>query len=686
MFLQTRIEELPSTKAQTIKKLKLLGIKNYFDLLNYFPYRFENYSLISPINRVQEGEKVTVVGTIKEIKNEVTKRRLWIQKFAVVDDIGQIIAVFYNQRYLLSLFKKGMKVAFSGEIKRYGYQLAILPSEYEIINGDYNKIHTGRQIPIYPEKRGLSSRTLREKIFYILSQLNFNNEKINDFLPEKIIKYNHLIDEHSAYFQIHYPRSQDNLHSARQRLAFDELFLLLLSHQLVKKKWDEEKSKNPFIIDQTIINKVNQLIDNLPFKLTEAQHRVIGEILADFEKPSPMNRFLYGDVGSGKTVVAAIAGYVSYLNAYQTLMMAPTEILANQHYQTITKLFVNVKNLKISLLTASHKPKPDEIKNSHLIIGTHALIQKKVNFEKVGLVIIDEQHRFGVNQRAQLRQKGINPHLLTMTATPIPRSLFLTFYGELSLSYIDQMPKGRLPIKTYVVPKDKRNDCYDWIKDKINKEKMQAYIICPLIEESEVDTLATVKAAKKEFLYLHTKIFSQYKLGLLHGRMKAEEKDIIMNNFKQGKIDILVTTSVIEVGIDVPNANIIIIEGSERFGLAQLHQLRGRVGRSDKQSYCFLFTEKYLPQVLSRLNFFSKNQNGMTLAEYDLKHRGPGEIYGLRQHGFINLKIASLTNFSLIEMAKNAVNYFLNNQQDRLGDKELIERLLPYQNDFISRD
>jgi ATP-dependent DNA helicase RecG len=519
-----------------------------------------------------------------------------------------------------------------------------------------------------------------------LSQLNFNNEKINDFLPEKIIKYNHLIDEHSAYFQIHYPRSQDNLHSARQRLAFDELFLLLLSHQLVKKKWDEEKSKNPFIIDQTIINKVNQLIDNLPFKLTEAQHRVIGEILADFEKPSPMNRFLYGDVGSGKTVVAAIAGYVSYLNAYQTLMMAPTEILANQHYQTITKLFVNVKNLKISLLTASHKPKPDEIKNSHLIIGTHALIQKKVNFEKVGLVIIDEQHRFGVNQRAQLRQKGINPHLLTMTATPIPRSLFLTFYGELSLSYIDQMPKGRLPIKTYVVPKDKRNDCYDWIKDKINKEKMQAYIICPLIEESEVDTLATVKAAKKEFLYLHTKIFSQYKLGLLHGRMKAEEKDIIMNNFKQGKIDILVTTSVIEVGIDVPNANIIIIEGSERFGLAQLHQLRGRVGRSDKQSYCFLFTEKYLPQVLSRLNFFSKNQNGMTLAEYDLKHRGPGEIYGLRQHGFINLKIASLTNFSLIEMAKNAVNYFLNNQQDRLGDKELIERLLPYQNDFISRD
>jgi ATP-dependent DNA helicase RecG len=686
MFLQTPIEELPSTKTQTIKKLKLLGIKNYFDLLNYFPYRFENYSLISPINRVQEGEKVTVVGTIKEVKNEVTKRHLWIQKFVVVDDSGQITAVFYNQRYLLSLFKKGMKVALSGEVKRLGYHLIIIPLEYEIINGDYNKIHTGRLIPIYPEKRGLSSRTLREKIFYILSQLNFNNDKINDFLPEKIIKYNHLINEHSAYFQIHYPQSQDYLHSARQRLAFDELFLLLLSHQLVKKKWEEEKSKNPFIIDQTIKNKVNQLIDNLSFKLTEAQHRVIGEILADFEKPFPMNRFLYGDVGSGKTVVAAIASYVSYLNGYQTLMMAPTEILANQHYQTITKLFANVKGLKISLLTASHKPKPDELKNSHLIIGTHALIQKKVNFEKVGLVIIDEQHRFGVNQRAQLRQKGINPHLLTMTATPIPRSLFLTFYGELSLSYIDQMPKGRLPIKTYVVPKDKRNDCYNWVKEKINKEKMQVYIVCPLIEESEVETLATVKAAKKEFHYLQTKIFPQYKLGLLHGRMKAEEKDIIMNNFKQGKIDILVTTSVIEVGIDVPNANIIIIEGSERFGLAQLHQLRGRVGRSDKQSYCFLFTEKDLPPVLSRLNFFTKNQNGMALADYDLKHRGPGEIYGLRQHGFINLKIASLTNFSLIEMVKNAVSYFLNNHQDKLNDKELNERLLPYQSDFISRD
>jgi ATP-dependent DNA helicase RecG len=428
------------------------------------------------------------------------------------------------------------------------------------------------------------------------------------------------------------------------------------------------------------------LIEQLPFKLTKAQKRVINEIINDFKKPYPMNRFLYGDVGSGKTVVAAIASYVSYLNHYQTLLMAPTEILAQQHFQTISKLLHRFNDFKISLLTATHKPKPEQLKQSHLVIGTHALIQKKVNFDKVGLVIIDEQHRFGVNQRAQLRQKGINPHLLTMTATPIPRSLFLTFYGELTLSYIDEMPKGRLPIKTYVVPKEKRDACYQWIKEKIDKEKIQVYLVCPLIEESDVETMISVKAAKKEFQYLKNKIFTSYKLGLLHGRMKAEEKDLVMRQFKDHKIDILVTTSVIEVGIDVPNANIIVIEGSERFGLAQLHQLRGRVGRSDKQSYCFLFTEKSDPAILSRLNFFAKNLNGMRLAEYDLQHRGPGEVFGLRQHGFINLKIASLTNFHLIEKVKNAVNYFLHNQFDKINHSLLKERLLSYQTDFVSRD
>lgn len=686
MFLQTPIEELPSTKPQTIRKLKLIGIKNYFDLLNYFPYRFENFSIISPIAKAQEGEKLTLIGEINEVKNELTKSGIWLQKFKLEDESGEIEAVFYNQRYLTSILKKGMKVAFSGEVKRFGYQLIFNPVEYEIIENEYKKIHTGGYIPLYPEKKGLSSRTLREKIFFLLSELKTNNLSIPEFLPEEIIKFNQLIDETSAYFNIHYPPSQKMLDKARQRLAFDELFLLLLSHQLVKKKWEEERTKNPFVIDEVILKKVNAFINQLPFKLTQAQKRVINEIINDFKKPYPMNRFLYGDVGSGKTVVATIASYIAFLNQYQTLMMAPTEILAVQHYQTISNLLKIFPQFKISLLTASNKPKGEELKKSWLVIGTHALIQKKVNFDKVGLVVIDEQHRFGVNQRALLRKKGINPHLLTMTATPIPRSLFLTFYGELSLSYIDEMPKGRLPIKTYVVPKEKREACYQWIKEKINKEKIQVYIVCPLIEESEVETMASVKAAKKEFEFLQKEIFFDYRVGLLHGKMKAKEKDRVMTAFKNQEIDILVTTSVIEVGIDVPNANVIIIEGAERFGLAQLHQLRGRVGRSNKQSFCFLFTEKSEPAILERLNFFAKNQNGMALAEYDLKHRGPGEIYGVRQHGFINLKIASLTNFPLIHKVKNAVNYFLKNYQNKINDSYLQERLSPYHTELISRD
>jgi len=414
--------------------------------------------------------------------------------------------------------------------------------------------------------------------------------------------------------------------------------------------------------------RITDFVNNLPFKLTSDQNKVIEEIFSDLKKTTPMNRFLQGDVGSGKTIVAAIACYLSFLNGYQSIIMAPTEILAQQHYQSISKLFVR-NGLKpfptITLITGSTKkdiqPTPYNLQ-PNIIIGTHALLSAKTKFKKVGLVVIDEQHRFGVEQRALLKEKSLNPHILTMTATPIPRTVALTLYGELDLSYITEMPKGRQKIKTFLVPKEKRNKGYNWIKSQITNNKSQIFIVCPLIEESEAETLKSVKAVKIEFENLK-KIFNGFKLGLLHGKLKSVEKNKIMEDFKTKKIDILVSTPVVEVGIDIPGATIMLIEGAERFGLAQLHQLRGRVGRSNKQSYCFLYTENDTEKTKNRLEFFCKNHLGVKLAEFDLKSRGAGNIFGTEQHGFVNLKIASLTDFELIDKTKKAVEYFVKNHK-----------------------
>lgn len=657
-FLQTPIENLPSTSHFTIKKLKKIGINNFWDLLNYFPFRYENYSLISPIQKIQEGEVVTVIGEIIETKNEITKRGLKIQKIILADKTGEIILIWYNQPYLLHLLKPKLKISAAGIVKKFGNKLVIEPNEFETFENLENLKHTGKIIPIYPEKKGLSSKTIREKIFYLLKNLKQNNL---EFFPQQIIKYNQLIDEITAYKNIHFPQSKKIAQLARFRLSFDEFFVIQLSANLIKKEWEKEKVVNQFFLTKEILNKLNEFISQLPFNLTTAQKRVWYEILSDLIKKKPMNRLLQGDVGSGKTVICALACYFAYLNNYQSLIMAPTEILAKQHYQTLTNLF-NKINLKIGLQTSSSKviKKEGIIKNFNIIVGTHALINKKIGFEKVGLVVIDEQHRFGVKQRALLKEKGINPHLLTMTATPIPRTVALTLYGELDLSIIDEMPKGRIPTRTFLVPNEKREKGYQWIKEHIKKTGGQVFIICPLIEESEVETMKSVKAVKKEYERLK-KIFSGFNLGLLHGKMKAKEKAQVLLDFKNKKYHILVSTPVVEVGIDIPNATVMIIEGAERFGLAQLHQLRGRVGRGDKQSYCFLFTEKTDENIKKRLNFFAKTNSGLALAEFDLKNRGPGEIYGVRQHGILNLKIASFADYQLIEKTKRAVNYFLKN-------------------------
>ncbi|KKP52407.1 MAG: helicase protein [Candidatus Roizmanbacteria bacterium GW2011_GWA2_33_33] len=641
-MLSSPIQSLPSTSSITIKKLKRLGINTYFDLLNYFPSRYEDYSVISKIDKIQVGEIVTISGKIIEAKNQYTRSRITIQKVVITDDTGIVEVNWFNQSYLIRVLKIGETISVAGLVKLFGSKLTIEPKEYEIND---KKIHTGRLVPVYSEKKGLSAKTIREKMFFVLNSIVGDDPRVvPEFLPPKIISFNNLIDDQTAYQQIHFPDNLDMADKARERLAFDELFNLQLANNLIKKEWKKERVGNKFQL--SIFNfQINQFIASLPFKLTGDQQKAIDEIITDLGNTTPMNRFLQGDVGSGKTVVATIACYLSFLNGYQSIIMAPTEILANQHFLTIKDLFLKLDTLRVGLITGSNKNKKN---NYDIIIGTHALLSQKLKFKKVGLVIIDEQHRFGVNQRALLKEKALNSHLLTMTATP----------------------------------------GYLWIKKQIKENAAQVFIVCPLIEESTSETLKSVKAVKIEFENIK-KIFNnvetRHALSLLHGRMKSTEKNQIMSDFKNKKIDILVSTPVVEVGIDIPGATIMIIEGAERFGLAQLHQLRGRVGRSDKQSYCLLFSENLSEKTIKRLNFFCKNNLGVRLAEFDLSNRGAGNIFGTEQHGFVNLKIANLADFELISKTKKAVEYFVGKYKIEEWE-ELKKAVEKYKGEKISRD
>lgn len=674
--LESFIENLPATSSITIRKFKNLGINTYCDLLNYFPHRYENYSLLTSVDKVQIEETVTLQGKIIEAKNQYTRSRITIQKIIIQDKTGSIEVNWFNQPYLIRLFKIGQTISISGLVKQFGSKLILEPKEFEV---GVKRIHTGRIVPVYSEKKGLSSRTIREKMFYVLNNIG-SNHLINELLPPEIISFNSLITEQNAYQQVHFPNSLDLANKARERLAFDELFNLQLANNLIKKEWREEKVGNVFKVLTIHELSVQKFINDLPFKLTGDQNKAVNEIINDLKKNIPMNRFLQGDVGSGKTVVAAIVCYLSFLNGYQSLIMAPTEILANQHFQTINNLFSKM-NINIGLITGSNKNRNNKY---DIVIGTHALLNQKLKFSKVGLVIIDEQHRFGVKQRALLKEKTINPHLLTMTATPIPRTVALTLYGELDLSYIEEMPKGRQKIKKFLVPKEKRDDGYNWIKSQILNLKSQIFIVCPLIEESENETMKAIKAVKIEFEKLKI-IFSNFKLGLLHGKLKSKEKNQVISDFKNKRISILVSTPVVEVGIDIPGATIMIVDGAERFGLAQLHQLRGRVGRSDKQSYCLLFSENTSEKTVKRLDFFCKNNLGIKLAEFDLFNRGAGNIFGTEQHGFVNLKIANLSDFELISKTKKAVEYFVGKYKI-IDWKELNEKVKEYKKKQISRD
>ena len=625
-------------------KLSRLNLNTIEDLIYHFPFRYEDFSQTTTINEAQLNQNVTLQGEIWSIKNIYTRRGKILTQAIFNDGTNSIILTWFNQSWLTKQIQTGDQLQISGKLTKYKSKLSIMVPKWEKLNdnlashiGSGNALHTGRLVAVYPETEGLTSKWLRTKINQLLPQLL---TQITDPLPQQI--KDQMLDLPEALQKIHFPSSWDDISKAQERLGFDELFYVSLATQKVRQQWKEKKVVKPLQIHQ---KQIDDFIKNLPFELTKAQKKVVKEVFADLQKNQPMNRLIQGEVGSGKTVVAAIIIYLVRLNKLKTLFMAPTEILAFQHFETISNL-LEPFGIKVGIYTGSKKKAGE----SDVIVGTHALLSEKLTTKDIGLVIIDEQQRFGVEQRSFLRSRAKVPHFLTTTATPIPRTVALTLYGDLDLSIIDEMPKGRQKIKTYVVPNKKRLDAYKFIEKKA-KEGDQIYIITPLIEESE--TLQSVRAATVEFKRLQEKVFPNLKLGLLHGRLKGKEKDTIMQDFKNHQIDILVSTSVVEVGMDITNATIMLIESAERFGLAQLHQLRGRVGRGQKQAFCLLFSEADSSQI-SRLKYMEKIDDGMKLAELDLKIRGSGEIFGKRQSGRFEFKIANLNNIALVEKTKKA--------------------------------
>ncbi|MFH1671247.1 MAG: ATP-dependent DNA helicase RecG [Candidatus Portnoybacteria bacterium] len=655
LTLDNKIDQINKVGPTYLKKLQRLKIKTVRDLFFHFPHRYDDFSQIVLISQLKEGQVATIQGEILETKNtRIFPRRMTLTESLVKDQTGTIKSIWFNQHYLAETLKKGKIVNLSGKLVFRKKVLCFSNPAYEIINKS-ETTHTGRLIPIYHETAGLTSRYLR----YIIKPLLFLTDQEKDFLPQQIKKEFELIDLSQALKQIHFPDNLLSAKKARERLAFNELFLVQLSTLKQKKQLEKEKSTLiPF--NQGLIKS---FVEKLPFKLTNDQRIAAWEIFQDIGKPNPMNRLLDGDVGSGKTIVALMAALAVAKQRYQTALMAPTEILAKQHFETFKK-FLKGQKLKIILLTGSTK-KPDraKFKNAQIIIGTHALIQKNVNFKNLALAIIDEQHRFGVAQRAALQKQiyqledGLPtiPHLLSMTATPIPRTLTLTIYGDLDISLIKEMPKGRKKIITKIILPNQRKKTYDFIRKQVEQKK-QTFVICPLIDDSEK---LEVKSVTQEYEKLKENIFPDLKISMLHGKLKPKEKEEIMDDFKKRRSDILVSTSVVEVGVDIPNATVMMIEGADRFGLAQLHQFRGRIGRGDDQSYCFLLTDSPAKKTSQRLEALINCQDGFELAEKDLQIRGPGDFTGLRQSGLPNLAMASLSDLELIKKSRKAAQMVL---------------------------
>lgn len=657
MQLSTPLKEITGNRffASAAKALSKLGVLTVQDLLFYMPLRYLDFSKFSDISKIKAGEVVTIRAKIKTIGSRFSfKTKRSLSEAIVSDDTGSIKVTWFNQGYLAKSLKQGQELLLSGKVEQYK-GLQMINPVHELVT--LENIHTGRIVPVYRVTEGLYHRTIRNLVNSSLPAAM----QLKDALPDFIQKDKGLLSLTEAIENIHFPRNEEKLEEAKRRFIFEEVFvqqLAVAKHRLILRK-----QAAPAIPQN--ISLIKTFLGTLPFELTVSQKKALWDIVQDLEKPLPMNRLLEGDVGSGKTIVAQIAALETSLNGYQVAIIAPTEILAQQHFENFCSSLKQYKDkIKVGLLTSSfHLIDQEETSKQfmlssikvgavNIIIGTHALLQSNVHFKKLGLIVVDEQHRFGVKQRALLQKntregKNTAPHLLSMSATPIPRTLALSLYGDLNISTLKEMPKGRQKVTSQLVAENQRAGAYTFIQKELTKGR-QVFIVTPRVEDSEEQTL---KSAKKEFKRLSEEIFPESKLGLLYGSMKGVDKEKIMSAFYAGEIDILVSTSVIEIGIDVPNATVMLIEGSENFGLAQLHQLRGRVGRGQGKSYCLLFTDSQDEKALQRLNEFCEIHDGFTLAEMDLKQRGFGSLFGTEQTGF-KFKFSQYLNIKILESAK----------------------------------
>ncbi|MFH1442068.1 MAG: ATP-dependent DNA helicase RecG [Candidatus Omnitrophota bacterium] len=681
-LLDTSIQYLKGVGPKRAKIFNKAGIWTVEDLLYYFPRRYEDRAKFSSVSELKEGDTQTIKVKIlaRGQRQSWRRRRFSILELAVGDDTGRISCVWFNQPYLKEYFKVGLTLILYGKVERYGKRLQMSSPEFEIISDDTDEsLSIGRIVPVYSLLQGLSQRGLRR---FIKETLDEYLPKLNDFLPFDIRSKNNLVNLAKSILEIHFPESFNSQKEAYRRLAFQEFFLFQILLALRKSR-RKQKQGITHKVDKA---KLVAFINSLPFKLTHSQKAVITEIISDMEKDEPMQRLLQGDVGSGKTIVALIAGLAAIGGGYQAAFMAPTEILAKQHYE---KISAQLKNVRTGLICGGTNKKAREklcqqIKNAEidLIIGTHALLQESILFKNLGLVIIDEQHKFGVGQRALLPQKGFNPDVLIMTATPIPRTLAITLYGDLDISVINELPEGRIPIKTTHFTFKQQDKAYDIALQQLARGH-QAYIIYPVIEESYALDIA---GAKKMYERLKANEFKEFKVGLVHGRQKQNEQDEIMSKFKNKELDVLVSTTVLEVGIDIPEATCMIIENAERFGLSQLHQLRGRVGRGPYESFCLLLSDLKTDDVKARIAAMVKHNSGFYIAEEDLKIRGPGEFFGRRQHGLSELKIGNpLTQMQLLKKAREealrlvSANPQLDLRPNILLKEKLLQRFPEYE-------
>ena len=672
--LQAPIGTLGRVRAETVQKLARVGVQSVGDLLWYFPHRHADFTNVKQIAELVVGDEATVVGTVRTSRVAFIGRRIRSTEAVIEDGSGRIRALWFNQPYLAGQLPERARVGLAGKVGAYRGRLQFEAPEWEVLDrpgggaDEEEGTHVGRFVPVYPLTQGLPGRAVRRLARVAVDRYA---DLVPEALPPAILEETGYLREAEAIRQLHFPDCLEMRDAARERLAFEELLAIQIA-VLQRKREARARRDAPMIRLEGAF--LQPFVDALPFQLTSAQMRAITQIRADLAQTEPMARLLQGDVGSGKTVVAAAAMLGSIAAGYQAVLMAPTEILAEQHYRTFNRLFGGQEEgsvfhdytvapalgrpVRMALLTGStptqrKRQMQDALQRGELdiVVGTHALIQERVGIDRLGLAVVDEQHRFGVLQRDALRTKGRSPHLLVMTATPIPRTLALTIYGDLDVSRLDEMPPGRHPVETHSMGPEDRAEVYGRVREEIAKGR-QAFIICPLVEESEA---IEAKAAVQEFERLRASVFPDRAEGmrLLHGRMAGAEKEAIMAEFRGGGADILVSTSVVEVGVDVPSATVMVIEGAERFGLSQLHQFRGRVGRSAYQSYCYLLSEEESSSSRGRLQLMERTNDGFELAEADLEMRGPGEYFGTRQSGLPDLRVAKLTDHALLLKARN---------------------------------